>query len=244
MRLHIFIIAVMAMFVFSTQAFASTSSSVSSPVVTKDKTSVEFRTGYSLADKGDSQDNRLRTRVHIDHGFTNFYAARLIVAQDKRDGNSYEHDEIALENRFYFLKADDYGFDFGSKFSFALKDGDKTPHAVKAEFYERIPYDAWEFRLGQLFSHDVGQDAEDGLNTGLRMQATYAVGDGYRAGLESFSDFGNINEMGGYSEQSHTFGPVLKGKLFGDYSFETGYRAGVSRGAPDHSFKFFVGRSF
>lgn len=225
-------------------ALASTTSSVSSPTVSKGRTAVEVRTGYSTADENSGEDERFRSRIHIDHGFTDYYAARLIVSQDKRKNDSYEHDSVSFENRFYFLKADQYGFDMGSKINLTIKDGDKKPNGLAVQFYERIPLDQWEIRLGQLFDRDIGADAEEGINAALRMQATYGINESYRIGLESFSDFGNLSDNDSFEEQNHTFGPVLKGKLDDGYFFETGYRAGLSESAPDHSFKFFMGRNF
>ena len=101
-----------------------------------------------------------------------------------------------------------------------------------------------EIRLGQLFDHEVGEDSESGLNAEWRMQATYAVTDDTRVGLESFNDFGRLADLSGYSDQSHTIGPVVKGKLPNGFFYETGYRAGISDAAPDHLVKFFIGKDF
>ena len=228
----------------STQAFASTTGSVGSPKVTKGKTEVEVRAGYSEADEDSSQDERFRTRQHIDHGFTDYYAGRIVVSQDKRKGDSYEHDAIKIENRFYILKAEDYGFDFGARANYTHKDGDKKPNSIELGLYELIPLNEYELRLQQSFTHDVGEDSDDGIGAELRFQVTRPIHDNHKLGLESFHALGNLNDNSDYDDQSHTIGPVLKGKIFGDYGYQTGYRVGISDSAPDHSFKFFLNRSF
>lgn len=226
-------------------AQASTTGSVGSAAVTKDKTQVEARFGYSEADDSSSQDERFRSRVQIDHGFTDYYAARLVLQQDRRKGDGYEHDSISIDNRFQFLDAETSGFDLGMRAGYQHKDGDKKPSAVTFGFFERIPVDGYEVRLNQLFAYDVGKEAEDGLSAEARFQVTRKIADDHRLGLEGFHDFGNLNEQGGYSDQSHQIGPVAKGKLpFGNLKYETGYRVGISEAAPDHNFKLFISRSF
>ncbi len=226
-------------------ATASTTGSVGSPNVTKDKTEVIVRFGFSeTGDDTSSQDNRFRTRIHIDHGFSDFYAARLIVSQDKRKGDSYEHDSLTFENRFHILKAKQHGFDFGARASYKLKDGDKKADSLGFGLYELIPLDDYELRANQIFAYEVGEESEDGIDAALRFQATKKMNGSFKVGLESFHEFGNLSDLSGYSDQSHTFGPVVKGKLPYNLKFETGYRAGISKSAPDHNFKFFISHSF
>lgn len=228
----------------STQALASTTGSVGSPKVTKGKTEIEARIGYSEADDSSSQDERLRTRIHIDHGFTDYYAARIVASQDKRKGDSYEHEGLKIENRFYLLKPEDYGFGFGVRANYTFKDGDKKSDSVELGLYELVPINDYELRLQQSFTHGVGEDTNDGINAEARFQITRPLNDNHKLGLESFHSFGNLTNQSGYENQSHTIGPVLKGKIFGHYGYQTGYRVGISDAAPDHSVKFFLNRSF
>lgn len=244
MKLKLTLLTFCSASLLSSVAAASTTGSVGSPGVTKGQTALEGRIGYSEADEDSSQDERFRSRVQIDHGFTDYYAGRVVFSQDRRKGDNLEHDAIKIENRFYLLDKDDYGFDFGVRAAYSHKDGDKKPSSVAFGLYELIPLQKFELRLNQIFSHDVGEDAGDGVSGELRAQITHPVFTHHRLGLEGFHDFGNLRELSGWDTQSHTFGPVLKGKLGRNFKYETGYRAGISDSAPDHSFKFFVGRSF
>ncbi len=235
---------VFALSVFSPSAFASTTGDVGSAKVVKGKSEMVVRFGYSEADEDSSDDERLRMRVHFDHGFTEHYAARVIVAGDRRKKDSLEYEGVTLENRFYVLKAEDHGFDLGVRASYNHKDGDKKPSAVSFGLYELFPADPYEFRANQIFEHDIGEDAEDGVSAELRLQVSRKITDTHKIALESFHDFGNLSEQSGYSAQSHTIGPVIKGEMFGKYKYEVGYRAGISKDAPDHSLKFFISREF
>jgi len=203
-----------------------------------------MRLGYSEADERSSQDERFRQRLQLDHGFNDHYAARIVWQGDKRKGDHFEHDSVTLDNRFQFLKSAKRGWDFGARANYQLKDGDKKADKIGGGLYERIPFDNYELRMNQLLSHEVGEASVSGLNAEARFQLTRKTNHNLRFGLESFHDFGNLKTLSGYDNQSHTFGPVIKGSLPYNLSFETGYRTGLSDAAPDHNFKFFMSRSF
>ncbi len=238
------IIADMLFFAPMTAANASTTGAVGGASIEKSKTAVDFRVGYSDAEKTSSQNERLRLRTHIDYGVTDYYALRLIFATDKRKGDNMEAEGLSIENRFYLLHADEYGFDFGIRLKYTLKDGDKKPDSAGLGFYQQIPLDQWKVRFNETISHEIGEDSEDGISVEIRSQAMYSLENKMSVGIESFNDFGNLNDQSGYNAQSHTIGPVIKGKIFNDIGYETGYRAGISDGAPDHSFKLFLSKSF
>lgn len=230
--------------ILGADAFASTTGSVGSAAVKAGETKAEARFGYSEAEESSSQDERFRSRFQIDHGFNEWYAGRIVVRQDKRKGDSFEHESVTFTNRFQLLDKAQEGFDFGFRLSYALQDGDKKADSAEFGLYEVIPYEAYELRMNQIFAHDVGEDAQDGVEAELRFQGTRAISDSHRLGLESYHDFGNLTELSGYSAQAHQIGPVLKGKLAAGYGYETGYRAGISEGAPDHNMKFFISKTF
>ena len=237
-------LVLIAFMIISLPAGASTTGSVGSASVSKGKTSLEARIGYSDAENSSSQDERFRNRVQIDHGFTDYYAGRIVISQDRRKGDNLEHDAIKVENRFYLMNKDDYGFDFGLRAAYSHKDGDKKPNALEFGLYALASLDVYEVRVNQIFSHEVGADAEDGIGGEPRLQVTRPIIQGHRFGLESFHDFGNFSDDSEYSDQSHTFGPVFKGKISETMKYETGYRVGISDSAPDHSFKFFLSHTF
>lgn len=239
-----FLILPLVLSIASGVAHAGTTSSVGSPKVTKGKTKIEARFGFAEADEDSSQDERIRYRQQIDHGVTDWYAARIVLQQDDRKGNNLEHGSIRLSNRFHLLEAKQYGFDLGARLEYTHVDGDKTPSNALIGFYQLIPFNDYEIRMNQLFSHDVGEDSEDGVGTELRMQVTRKISDTHRFGFESFSDLGNLTELSGYSAQEHEIGPVLKGKIGNGLAYEAGYRAGISEGAADHNLKFFISRTF
>lgn len=237
--------SLLLLFAFSTlnTAKASSIGSVHSPGVSKDQLEYGARLGYTLDDEAQSQDQRLRQRLHLDYGFTDWYASRLLVIGDKREGDNLELDNFTWENRFQFFEKNEAGWDAGLRLSYTYKDGAKKPDNLAAKFSQRWRGDAWEWRFNQSFGHEIGQDSESGLSFESRAQVTTKGPYGYRYGVESFNDFGKVKDLSGYSDQDHAFGPVVKGKFGPDIKFEAGYRFGISRSGNDHIFKIFLSRA-
>ena len=232
--------------VMAGSASAQTVSGVSGASVTKGKLEVEGRVGFQSDSDSDSQDNRLQSRLHFDYGVTDWWAPRLIIRQDKRSGDSYEHAGLTWENRFQFTDRKETGVDLGGRFSYTLADGDKKPDDFSWRFIQAFTPDEaglWDVRFNQIFSTDVGAEREDDLTFEWRARATRDMSDTIKLGLESFNRFGDITESTSYSEQNHTVGPVLIGKTPW-FSYETGYRAGISEGAADHAVRLFIKKSF
>lgn len=218
---------------------------VGSPNVTKGRTKIELRAGFSEADETSSADERVRSRIQIDHGFSDWYAGRLSFSTDKRKNSDMEAESLTLENRFHLLKKATHGFDFGTRLNYTFKDGDKKPDGLSFRLYTRVPVQKWDIRFNQIFDRSIGEMQRKGIALQLEGQITHPVGNGHRFGFESINSFGALNNQNGYSAQDHTFGPVLKGEFAAhSLDYELGYRVGISRAAPDHSFKALIGKSF
>ena len=238
------VLSVVLLCSYSVSVHASTISSVGGADVKKGKVSTGLRFGYSQDDEGSSQDNRLRSRVHVDYGLTDYYAARLVFSVDKRNADGIEADTLGIENRFHLLKSEEHGFDLGLRLNYSHKDGDKKPDTASVRVYQQVPINKWTIRFNEIFNHEVGEDSTGGIAFEMRSQAVYKVSDNLRVGLESFNDFGKLNEVSGYSAQEHEIGPVLKGKLGNGIGYEVGYRAGISDAAANHNMKLFFSKSF
>ncbi len=229
----------------------SPTSNVGSAEVNKGETDVDLRIGFTDDEDSSSNDDRLRLRQHIDHGFTDWYAFRILVSQDKRKGDSLEHAAITLENRFQLIERRDHGWDGGFRILYTHRDGDKTPHEIDVRLLATVPFkEVWQFRTDTILEREVGENAENGLIVEFRNQVTrkFEVDSPYinsmRLGLELFSDIGRLNQQSGYDNQDHEFGPVMKMKLKGNQEVQIGYRAGISGAGSDHSIKLFWDRKF
>lgn len=232
---------------------ASPVSNVGTAKVNKGDFSIEQRMGYTLDTPDESDHERLRMRQHLDYGFNDWYAVRLITQQDKPYADSLEFRSITIENRIQLFEKDRDGWDGGFRISYNHADGDKTPHGIAVRLLAQSTFgDGWAWRHNSVIDHDVGQDAENGLALELRSQLVKRVYEAQEeafiesvsVGAEMFNDFGKTNEMNGFDSQDHQIGPVASIKLMGGSTIQVGYRYGLSQDAADHLFKLFVGHEF
>lgn len=200
------------------------------------------RFSYTNDNDSNSQDDRLRMRQHIEHGFTETYALRLIISQGKRKNDSLEHTSFRIENRFQFFEEETDGFDGSIRLGY--RNNASSADEVQVRFNGRKKFsEGWEYRQNIIFGHEITAESESGLSLETRFALQKEVGD-YDLGVDLFNDFGNLRTLSGYSNQSHTFGPYIKGDLTEDIGYEIGYRHGISDSAGDNSFRVFIGYDF
>ncbi len=230
---------------------ASPVSNVGTARVDVGKRAIEARTGYTEDDRSTANDNRLQLREHIDMHFTNWYGIRLVTSQDKRDGDNVEHNRVTFENWFQLIEERDYGWDGGFRVIYGHSDGDKTPHKLDVRLMAQGPvWQDWQWRHNSIFTHEIGENSKSGVSFEWRHQLTKKIifmpdiFASFRLGAELFNDFSKLNQLSGYANQDHQFGPVIKASFHNGLYLQTGYRTGISRQAADHSIKLFIGTSF
>ena len=221
----------------------ATTSNVSSPVISTGSQSLETRLAFQWDDAA-SQDRRLRSRIHTDYGFNDWYGIRLIANQDKRDGDNLEHDSVTFENKFQLFELERDGWAGGFRLIYDRADGANKPDSVELRLLALLPVGRWEFRHNLGLTHDIGAESDSGLQPQTRWQATYKLESGERIGLEMFNRFGNLRRQSGFDAQSHQLGPVLKGRIADGLSYQTGMVFGLSEDAPDASAKLFLIKTF
>ncbi len=241
---------------FSTAALspaiaASPVSNVGTSKVDAGALSIEQRMGYTLDTPQESDHKRFRMRQHLDYGWSDWYATRFVVEQDRRHADNLEHYSVSIENRFQLFEKNSDGWDGGIRLIYGQRDGDKTPNEIDIRLMAQVPFgDGYEWRHNSVFEHDIGENAQSGIAFELRNQITAPtpIKSNYikslRLGVEMFNDFGRLKELSGYDNQDHQIGPVAKIKLDHGVYIQTGYRKGISQSSTDHLFKFFIGKDF
>lgn len=225
-------------------ALANGFASVGSIDVRKGRTDVSLRGAYGLDDDVSTQDNRIRSRVTVDHAFTEWFASGLYVQGDHSGNDNMELDTVIWDNRIQMASEEEDGFNGGIRLRYSWRDGDKKPDVTRIQFLGDKRFGKWQLRGSQIFFHEVGQDSRKGVGLDTRYQVNYAYRDRHRAGVEGFHNFGRVRDMNGFDAQSHVLGVVFVGPLAENTNYEVGYGAGLSRSAPDHSVKLFVSWNF
>ncbi len=210
--------------------------------------SAEGRLGGTFDGEDDGNDRRFRVRQHVDYGLADWYAARLVLEQNRTSGEALEFTSITFENRIQLIEKRDAGFDGGIRIIYGHRPDDDTPDEVDVRLMGMGPIgDRWAWRHNTVLEHDIGDKARDGVALELRSQVTRTLDverPGLKkisAGVEMFNDFGRLRETSGFSRQDHQIGPVVKADFDNGLYAQGGYRAGVSDDAPDHLLKLFIG---
>jgi hypothetical protein len=228
---------------FPLDAIASPST-VSSIAINKGQFTVQTRGSYTTDDDNPSLDKRFRSRLATDYGITDSFALGIHFQTDNRGNETGQYDATLIEGRFEFTDTKTDGYYSGFRLRYTFKDGDKKPDNVHVRLIAGLPIDKWDLRMNQTFAYETGQDSRGGLGVDTRTQTTYHYLTHHRAGIESFSDFGYGSRTPKFDEQNHTVGPVFAGKIRDDISYETGYRRGISKAAPDNTVKLFLTKYF
>lgn len=230
--------------VFAVPAWASSTGSVSSGSVDPGWDSLEWRNGFTTDDEGSSDDERYRSRVNIGYGFNETFGLTIISTIDKRKDETAEYDATTLEFDTQILEQEKNGLTGGIRLAYSLKDGDKKPDNAEIRLMLSRKQGDWNLRFNQLLTHDVGEDSEIGIEAQTRWQVTYKITDAVDFGFQGYHDFGRLRDDLSYEEQSHSVGPLVKYDVTDAVFVETGYRAGISEGAPDHMYRLNFGYDF
>lgn len=246
-------IAAVSIFFCSNASFAASPvSNVGTAKVDAGALSIEQRIGYTIDTPGESGHKRFRMRQHLDYGWNDWYATRIVLEQNKMHSDNLEHASLSIENRFQIFEKASDGWDGGFRFIYGQRDGDKTPHEIDIRLMAGVPIDdEWEWRHNTVLEHDIGENSQSGWQLEFRNQITKKLDlfneydlASFRLGVEMFNDFGRLNDLSGYAQQDHQIGPVVKIGFENGAYLQTSYRIGASRDSADHSFKLFVGRYF
>ena len=231
---------------------ASPIAKVGTASVVPGKRAIEHRIGYTRDESGTNDNRRLRMLELLDYSFNDTQAIRLITEQDKRHSDNVEHRGVGIEYWHQFFERRTDGWDGAIRLTYAQRDNDKRPNAASIRFMGQGPLaPKWSWRQNLIFSRSLGAEQQSSFaiewrSTALRTMAVTPDNtlQTWQLGVEMFNDVGRLNSLHGYSEQDHQLGPVANFAFTGGVSVQLGYRAGISKGAANHSYKLFTSVTF
>lgn len=225
---------------YAAPCFAGGVAGIGVAKVNEGQFTVNVRNSFGKDNDRNNEDNRWRTRLMTDYGFTDWFASGIFLQGDRRDNKNLKLDAVIWENRFEFTDAKEEGFYSGIRLRYTYRAIDKIPDNAHIRFILGAPVGNWDFRANPILYKEIGKFSRSGVGLDARFQMTYGYIPGHRMGLENFSDMGIINNMPRFDRQSHTIGPVFTGELAANTTYETGYARGISKAAPDHTVKLFL----
>jgi len=221
---------------------ANNTTTVFSPEVKAGSSAFEYRFSFVPEDGvGDS----FAHRFHYQRAINDTFRWRLIGLIGDSGPDQLEYRYARFELQHQFIESEDWGWDSAFRYELQIADGDDEPSRARLAWTSKWNWDSgWEARFNLLTGRQFGPYASEGWLLETRAQVTYPIAENWRLGVEMFNDFNDSDDFGGYSEQEHTIGPVLKGSIGDDWKVLAGVVFGVSSSADDSDFRLILTKSF
>ncbi|XOV82352.1 MAG: transporter [bacterium] len=217
------------------QLGSANTTSVFSPDVKEGDRMWEYRTSFEPNDGG--QEDVFAHRLHYQHAF-NGQSRLRVIGQQSDNGGDLEFRYMRLEYQYQYLEDEDAGWDSALRFELQLAEGDDLPHRFRLAWTGKVDAtDRWQLRANLITGREFHSGADSGVSLETRWQATYALDGGTRLGLEMFNDLNTTADIGGFDDQEHQLGPIVKLKLGRGWSVDFSYLFGLSDGAADENLR-------
>ncbi len=234
----------------SVVCLASPLSNVGGATVQDGLHTMEWRGAYELDESGKRNHQRFRMRQHYDIGFTDWYAGRVSVVQNKLDEETLQHQNITIENRFQLIEERDYGWNGGIRLNYTHARNNVPDHA-DVRLIANVPFNhQWEWRYDTVLRHEIGERRQNGIQAAIRNRVTRAFDlhshyiDSVITGVELFNNLGFIRQKGNNRDQTHIAGVMGRIHMKDSFYIQSHYRKGLSNASVDHGMGLIIGKRF
>jgi hypothetical protein len=225
----------------ATRAWALNTSSVFSPDVKDGTKAVEYR----LSTLPEESPTEWAQRLHYQQAIDDTWRWRIIglFFDPGRGGGEFRYARFELMQQF--VESEKAGWDSALRYELQIADSDNQPSRGRVAWSGKWNWgEGWEFRANVLVGLQFGERSHDGILVEHRTQFTGALNEKWRLGLESFHDFNDTRAFGGFDDQEHQLGPILKGKFGDGWSVALSWLFGVSDSADDNDLRIHLIRGF
>lgn len=235
-------IAALGALLFAAPAAAQNISTVFSADVKPGDISAEYRAAFSAEDDG--REEGFAHRLHLQYAIDDKWRVRGIVFQSKRGAEALKTTAARIEIMRQLVESENSGgWDSAIRLEGNIPVADGPGRARIGWINTYDAGENWNLRGHVIFGREFGDNRDDGFSIETRTQATRDIGSDLRAGVQMFNIF-ETAQFGGFNDQRHQAGPVLKGDLSDRIDFELSLLFGLSRAASDTDLRLFVGYSF
>ncbi len=231
------VLGLIAAFGCAGRAGAQNLSAVPTPDISPGDRTVDFRAGYSLDDDGAA--DVYSQRFHYQHAVGADWRFRIIVQQNKRDGDALETQSIQLQALTQFVRSEaSGGWDSGVRFDGVVPIEQGRPGRARVAWLNSVDLDPrWQVRGDVFISRDIGDNAAAGLFLEIREEITCSVSNRLRLGAQFFHNMNTTARFGSFNEQRHQLGPVARVKLSERLGIDASALFGASRAASEIEFR-------
>lgn len=219
------------------------SDKIYSPYVEYGEFELEYR-GHITNDSKASKNNNTKDKVEVVYGFTEYWSAGLIGTWQKKSGSSREFTATSWENIFQLTDQGEYWVDVGLYLEYVLAAKTNSADKVEAKLLLERPGLKFTHTANIVLEREIGANSNKVTELEIYWRTKYRMQTALEPAIEVYSKLGELGNAGAFDTQKHSLGPVLMGKIpFGKDSklkYEFGYLFGVSKAAPDGTWKWVV----
>ncbi|MEM5517901.1 hypothetical protein WNY37_13165 [Henriciella sp. AS95] len=231
----------LAMASMALSAAAQNTSSVSGPKVSEGERSFEYRSAWTTEE---GADDRFGHRLGYNHAIDGRKRLTVLIRATDRGGlEGLEYDYVQAELAIQLSDEDAAFWSTGVRIDARLGDGDRAERLGLNWTNEFVLGDRLKARLMGLSAIEFGDSAADGVLLSARAQLAYDLGEGMSVALQSYNSLGSTEDFGA-DGRSQQFGPVLNGRLEGEWTWTVGSLFGLNEATPDNDIRFWIGRKF
>ena len=247
MKLHATIMAAGLLLAVNT-ALAGPDDYIHMPTVEYGEREIDFR--FGTAKSGDTERESAAT-LGFGYGATSWWFTE-IYAKYKREvratGMATKFDAFEWENKFQLTETGKYPLEVG----LLVEIERPADHAEGWEFKYgplfQTEFDKVQLNANLLFESVAGSEQDPPTVLKAELQVKYRWMREFEFGVQGFGDLGKWNDWASWDEVSHRFGPAVFGKIpLGGgqaISYNAAWLFGISRAAPDNTFRMQVEYEF
>lgn len=231
------LLACLFVFLLPLASFAQGGAGVFPPMVEPGHQSFEYRAAVDPDNRADEVG--FVQRLHYQASINTDFMWRIIGQTRKTIDTDFDFDFVQAE-LFWDLGEDNQNYRTGLRFDIRLRENDRA-NQVGLNWMSQYNFDEnWHARAVLMASFEAGENAVDGITMQTRWQLAKGLESGQMLGVELYNNYGNMGDNRGFGEQNHSIGPIFVTPLAADWSVFSSALFGISDGAADAEFKFWL----
>ncbi|MEX0643712.1 MAG: hypothetical protein WD076_00255 [Parvularculaceae bacterium] len=224
---------------FAVPALAQDVNGAPNPDVNAGDASVSLRLAYIPASGGAPYG--FAEQLAFQKSLSGKWSVRASVQHGTRGGGDFSFRAAQVDGLYQFAEDQDVGWDGSILVAVRMPDEGDGPGRAGGAFAAKVMLDdRWEVRGVVFAGGEFGLNARNGMTLGTRLEATRDIGALVRVGALLVDGYNTTAHFGGFNEQSHQLGVVLKGFLSRAISYNAGATFGISEAAAASEFRLFL----
>lgn len=221
---------------------AGASHKVYSPIVIGGEFELETR-GHVDFDDDDGKDGAQKQIYEIGYAFTDRWSSSIFLEVEKEPGGRLRDEAVAWENIIQIFEQGERLIDMGIYLEYEAKTRKDSPDKFEGKILLEKTMGRFIHTANIIFEKELGANADEGVELEYAWRSVYRLRPELEIAIEAFGEFGEIRDFKSGSEQEHSIGPVVMGRIkLGNKGvklvYEAGYLFGLTRSTPDGTFKW------